>query len=229
SSPVMQPKSRLCGHAMWCCATNQAASSMIRYYYALQMMNFGSRFLIPTSNCGCVASISGSTLMSIFKKLMLPQFRSKAQNQLIYLCGEEVDSIPFFGIMSATLADHDVLISQTGFSGEKGYEIYLYDAYKYADDLWNAILQAGKKHQLSVIAPTHHRRIAAGILSWGQDMDQEILPFQANLAYQVPRHKEADYIGKTKLEKVRAQLDAGDYPFTHQLVGMVLGGAEIDD
>src|SRR5699024_5648586 len=86
-----------------------------------------------------------------------------------------------------------------------------------------------KKHQLSVIAPTHHRRIAAGILSWGQDMDQEILPFQANLAYQVPRHKEADYIGKTKLEKVRAQLDAGDYPFTHQLVGMVLGGAEIDD
>src|SRR5699024_3172370 len=61
------------------------------------------------------------------------------------------------------------------------------------------------------------------------DMDQEILPFQANLAYQVPRHKEADYIGKTKLEKVRAQLDAGDYPFTHQLVGMVLGGAEIDD
>ena len=153
----------------------------------------------------------------------------KSVDLMTDLFGEEVDSIPFFGIMSATLADHDVLISQTGFSGEKGYEIYLYDAYKYADDLWNAILQAGKKHQLSVIAPTHHRRIAAGILSWGQDMDQEILPFQANLAYQVPRHKEADYIGKTKLEQVREQLDGGNYPFTHQLVGMVLGGAAIED
>src|SRR5699024_1590312 len=69
----------------------------------------------------------------------------KSVDLMTDLFGEEVDSIPFFGIMSATLADHDVLISQTGFSGEKGYEIYLYDAYKYADDLWNAILQAGKK------------------------------------------------------------------------------------
>ena len=36
-----------------------------------------------------------------------------------------------------------------------------------------------------VIAPAHHRRIQAGILSWGQDMDQQHNPFQCNLGYQV--------------------------------------------
>ena len=38
-----------------------------------------------------------------------------------------------------------------------------------------------------VIAPGHQRRIQAGILSWGQDIDHETAPFQCNLAYQVPR------------------------------------------
>ena len=51
--------------------------------------------------------------------------------------------------------------------------------------MWNAVLEAGKKHSLMVIAPAHHRRIQAGILSWGQDMDQQHNPFQCNLGYQV--------------------------------------------
>ena len=65
-----------------------------------------------------------------------------------------------------------------------------------------------------VIAPAHHRRVAAGILSWGQDMDAETLPFQVNLGYQVPRTKEADYIGKAALEQARDQVEAGTPPYT---------------
>ena len=60
-------------------------------------------------------------------------------------------------------------------------------------------------------------------------MDQEVIPFQVNLSYQVPREKQADYIGKSALEAARAQLEAGRYPFTHQLVGLIMGGAPIDD
>jgi len=47
--------------------------------------------------------------------------------------------------------------------------------------MWNAVLEAGVKHKLRVIAPGHHRRIEAGILSWGQDMDIEINPFECGL------------------------------------------------
>src|SRR5699024_9989348 len=109
--------------------------------------------------------------------------RPKSTDLMTDLFGDAVADLPFYGLMESDISGHDVIISQTGFSGEKGYEIYLYDASQHAEDLWNAVLVAGEKHQLAVIAPTHHRRIAAGILSWGQDMDQEVLPFQVNLAY----------------------------------------------
>src|SRR5699024_6013588 len=120
----------------------------------------------------------------------------KSVDLMVDLFGDAIAELPSYGLAEGQVAGHDVIISQTGFSGEKGYEIYLYDASQHAEDLWNAILQAGGKHNLSVIAPAHHRRIAAGILSWGQDMDQEVLPFQVNLAYQVPREKQVPYIGK---------------------------------
>ena len=119
------------------------------------------------------------------------------------LVGEAVRNIPPYGLMRARVGGRECIISQTGFTGEKGYEIFLVDATLYAEDMWNAVLEAGENHNLMVIAPAHHRRIAAGILSWGQDMDAETLPFQCNLGYQVPRTKQADYIGKGVLEKVR--------------------------
>jgi aminomethyltransferase len=98
-----------------------------------------------------------------------------------------------------------------------------------AEKLWYTVLDAGKAHKLRVIAPAHHRRIAAGILSWGQDIDQETLPFQCNLAYQVPRNKDADYVGKAALEKAREQIEAGNPPFDLVMVGIVLGGEPITD
>jgi len=145
------------------------------------------------------------------------------------LVGPGIRDIPYYGLMEAKIGGRDVVISQSGFSGEKGYEIYLRDATLYAEDMWNAVLEAGKAHNLMVIAPAHHRRIAAGILSWGQDLDHETLPFQCNLGYQVPRKKTADYIGKAALERARDQMEAGDPPFNHVLVGMTLGGKPVDD
>ncbi len=145
------------------------------------------------------------------------------------LFGEKIHDLPFYGLMNGQVAGHDVLVSQTGFSGEKGYEIYLIDATQHAEDMWNTVLEVGKAHNLMVIAPAHHRRIAAGILSWGQDIDQETLPFQCNLAYQVPRKKTADYVGKAKLEAARDAIEAGRPPFKSQMVGLVLGGKPITE
>lgn len=153
----------------------------------------------------------------------------KSEALMADLFGDAVRELPFYGLMEGKVAGCDVIVSQTGFSGEKGYEIYLRDATLHAEKMWDAVLAAGEKHQLMVIAPAHHRRIAAGILSWGQDIDQETLPFQCNLAYQVPRLKTADYIGKAKLEAVRDELEAGRHPFRNIMVGMKLGGKPITD
>ncbi|MEX2495435.1 MAG: glycine cleavage T C-terminal barrel domain-containing protein [Woeseia sp.] len=153
----------------------------------------------------------------------------KSEALMVDLFGDEVRNIPFYGLMKGKVAGHDVIISQTGFTGEKGYEIYLIDATLHAEDMWNTVLETGARHNLMVIAPAHHRRIAAGILSWGQDLDQEMLPFQCNLSYQVPREKAADYIGKQRLEAVRAELEAGRYPYKLTLAGIKLGGRPITD
>src|SRR5699024_843264 len=144
------------------------------------------------------------------------------------LVGAGIEEVPSDGLMRATIQGCEVVISQTGFSGEKGYEIYLQDATIHAETLWHAIVAAGEKHHLRVVAPAHHRRIAAGILSWGQDMDAETLPFQVNLGYQVPRKKEGDYIGKAALEAARHALEDGTPPYAMQLVGVKLGGRPID-
>jgi len=153
------------------------------------------------------------------------------------LCGDQVDfdNMPFYGLAEVKVGGKSCVISQSGFSGEAGYEIYLREATKYADDMWNAVLEAGKKHSLMVIAPAHHRRIQAGILSWGQDMDHQHNPFQCNLGYQVSLagkgewNKKADYVGKAALEKMGAEIKDGKKPYKLQLVGLEMGGKPIEE
>ena len=145
------------------------------------------------------------------------------------LIGPAIHDIPYYGLLEGKIAGRDVVVSQSGFSGEKGYEIYLRDATLHAEDLWNEVLEVGKKHSLMVIAPAHHRRIAAGILTWGQDLDFETLPFQCNLGSQVPHNKKSDYVGKEALETARRQKEEGQPPFKTILVGMVFGGKPVDD
>jgi len=152
-----------------------------------------------------------------------------SEDLMAKLAGEELRDVPFYGLMETNIKGADVVISQTGFTGEKGYEIYVRDAHENAEIVWNAVVEAGEEFGLMVIAPAHHRRIAAGILSWGQDMDFETSPFQVNLSYQVPRNKEADYIGKEELERQRDEIDKGDFPFKMRMVGLIFGGKEITD
>lgn len=153
----------------------------------------------------------------------------KSEALMADLFGDAVRSIPYYGMMEAEIAGCSVVISQTGFTGEKGYEIYLRDATLHAEEMWNAVLTAGQAHSLMVIAPAHHRRIAAGILSWGQDIDQEVSPFQCHLSYQVPRQKTVDYVGRAALEAQRAELEAGRFPFKMTMVGMTFGGRPVTD
>ena len=143
--------------------------------------------------------------------------------------GDAVLELPFYGLMEAELTGASVVVSQTGFTGEKGYEIFVRDAHRFAEQIWDHLLELGKQFDLKVISTAHHRRIAAGILSWGQDMDHESSPFQVNLDYQVPKKKTADYIGKRALEAQRELIESGAYPFKMKMVGLVFDGKPVID
>ena len=111
-------------------------------------------------------------------------------------------------------------ISRTGFSAEVGFEIYLHDAMLYADDVWPCILEQGEEFNLRVIAPSHIRRLEAGILSYGQDMDIENNPYEVRLGWQVDLNK-GDFVGKKALAKIK------DEGVRQRLVGLKMGGEPI--
>ena len=71
-----------------------------------------------------------------------------------------------------------------------------------------------------MIAPSHVRRLEAGILSYGQDMDIENNPFEVRLGWQVDPDK-GDYIGKDALARIKAE------GVRQRLVGLRLGGEPI--
>ena len=182
--------------------------------YWLQGVNVGMRMEVAIDEIDvCPLQIQGPKSLALMADLV----------------GGRIRDIPYYGLLEAEIAGCAVVVSQSGFSGEKGYEIFLRDATLHAETLWHAVLEAGRAHQLAVIAPGHQRRIQAGILSWGQDIDHETAPFQCNLAYQVPRKKAGDYIGRAALERMRAEIAAGRPPFRMVMVGMTLGGKPIDD
>jgi len=140
---------------------------------------------------------------------------------------ESVRDMPYYGLQNAEINGCSVLVSQTGWSGEKGYEVYVRDGMENAEAVWNPLMDAVEEYGGQAIGPAQHRRIAAGILSWGQDMDHETSPFQVNLGYHVPDDTEADYIGKEELERQKERIENGEYPFAHKMIGLKMGGEPI--
>ena len=111
-------------------------------------------------------------------------------------------------------------ISRTGFSAEVGFEIYLHDAMLKADFIWPHILEQGEEFNLGVIAPSHIRRLEAGILSYGQDLDIENNPYEVRLGWQVDLDKD-DFIGKQALTSIKKE------GVQQRLVGLKVGGDPI--
>ena len=144
----------------------------------------------------------------------------KSKDLMTKLFGDRVIEIKYYGLMETRLGDLDVVVSRTGFSGEVGFEIYLRDATVFADALWETVKAAGEEFDLKVIAPSHVRRLEAGILSYGQDMDIENNPFEVGLDWQIDFTKD-DFIGKQALLAIR---EAG---VLQKLVGLMMGGDPI--
>ena len=78
-------------------------------------------------------------------------------------------------------------------------------------------MEVGEKFDLHVIGPSEPRRIEAGILSYGQDLDIENNPFEVGLGWLVDVNKQ-DFVGKQALAQFKA------LGVAKQLAAVVLGG-----
>jgi len=154
---------------------------------------------------------------------------AEANGLMVDLIGDVALGMRPFGLAEAEIDGLPVLVSRTGFSGEAGYEVYLKNSTLHAERMWDAILRAGEKYGLAVTGPLQPHRISSGILAWGQDVDHEMVPFQVGLAAHIPRDKASDYIGRDALERMRADIAAGDHPYRLTMVGLRMEGDPIGD
>ena len=126
---------------------------------------------------------------------------------LVDLFGDRVLEVPYYGLMKAELDGMKVVVSRTGYTGEVGYEIYLHDASRHGQKLWDTVLEAGRPHGLEVIGPCHIRRIEGGILAFGADMWYENNPFEVGYHYtwMVDLDQKADFMGKEALRRIKQE------------------------
>ena len=119
------------------------------------------------------------------------------------LIGDGVSDLAYYRLMEAEIRDIPVVVSRTGWSGERGYEIYLLDTHR-GPELWDTLMEAGRAYGIAPAAPSRIRRIEAGILDFGADMDEGTNPFEAGLDRLVDLDSEADFIGKAALQRIKA-------------------------
>jgi len=133
------------------------------------------------------------------------------------LLGTWVEELRYFRLRETELDGIPLVVSRTGWSAERGYEVYLRDGAR-GEELWEAIMRAGRRHDIAPGAPNQIRRIEAGLISYGADASLAENPFELGLDRQVDLDQEADFIGKAALKRIKA---AG---VDRRLVGLEIAG-----
>jgi glycine cleavage system aminomethyltransferase T len=136
------------------------------------------------------------------------------------LLGEEVLALRYYFFTETELDGIPIVVTRTGWTAEVGYEIYLRDGSR-GSDLWERIMEAGAPYEIRPTGPSDIRRVEAGILNYGADMTLENNPYEVGLGRLVDEGKEADYMGKAALGRIRQE------GLSRVLVGVELGGERI--
>ncbi|MEM3577848.1 MAG: glycine cleavage system aminomethyltransferase GcvT [Candidatus Bathyarchaeia archaeon] len=126
------------------------------------------------------------------------------------LSTEDLSKIERFKGATARLANVEVFISRTGYTGEDGFEIFIWNAPldkpTNAIKLWNAILEAGRDFGIEPcgLGARDTLRLEAGMCLYGNDIDETTTPLEAALSFVVKLQKD-NFIGKEALTKQKTE------------------------
>ncbi|WP_368622918.1 glycine cleavage system aminomethyltransferase GcvT [Paraburkholderia sp. BR13444] len=90
----------------------------------------------------------------------------------------------------------ELTVARTGYTGEDGFEIIVPAAH--VEALWNALAAHGVRP--AGLGARDTLRLEAGMNLYGQDMDDNVSPLDAGLAWTVDLTSPRDFIGKSSLE-----------------------------
>jgi aminomethyltransferase len=132
-----------------------------------------------------------------------------AEKTLQKISTEDLSKIGRFKFDHSLLEGVEVLLSRTGYTGEDGFEVFIWDASLAKPDravkLWNAILEAGKSFGIERcgLGARDTLRLEAGLCLYGNDIDENTTPIEAGLGFVVKLQKDK-FIGKEALLKQKA-------------------------
>jgi aminomethyltransferase len=128
----------------------------------------------------------------------------KAMETLQKLTGKNLSEIPYYHFAEGTVAGvSDVIISNTGYTGSGGFEIYFQNGD--AEKLWNAILEAGEEFGIIPcgLASRDTLRLEKGFCLYGNDIDDTTSPLEAGLGWVTKFDK--DFVDKERFAKQKEE------------------------
>ena len=117
----------------------------------------------------------------------------------IATAGQVSDDFGYFHAGKFDFGGQRLLVSRTGWSGEIGFEVYSEAATDH-DALWDHLMVSGESFDMSFSAAESMgiRRLEAGILDYGTDIDHTMTPFEAGVGAFVDLEK-PDFVGREAL------------------------------
>lgn len=134
----------------------------------------------------------------------------KAQQTLQKIADSDLSKIERFKCGWTKLDGVNVFLSRTGYTGEDGFEIFVWDTPlsnpAKAEKVWNAILEAGRDFGIEScgLGARDTLRLGAGMCLYGNDIDENTTPLEARLRF-VVKFKKENFIGKDALLKQKAE------------------------
>lgn len=141
---------------------------------------------------------------------------------------DDIDSLKFFHQIETTVFDKPCIVSRTGFTGERGYEIFA--SADVVGDLWDAILEAGASQGVKPLSfvGLNILRIESALLFHPFDVSENQTPWEAGLGWSIGKEK-INYIGKAACEAAQGKermVFSGIVADADVAVGEPIAGAE---
>ena len=95
----------------------------------------------------------------------------RSQEVVARLFGDDVLDLRYYWFLEKEIDGIPVIVTRTGWTGEVGYELYLRDGSR-GVDLWERVMEAGREFGIGPTGPSDIRRIEAGILNFGIDINR---------------------------------------------------------
>jgi len=138
----------------------------------------------------------------------------------------DLSSLKYFHQEKTELFGHACIISRTGYSGERGYEIFA--TADVVGDLWDKILEHGHKMGIMPCSFTalDKVRIEAALLFYGYDMSEDNTPWEVTLGWSVSLGK-GDFRGKDAVMAAKGKEKVNLVGISIDHDDMVVGGEKL--